>query len=109
MLHNLLNSTAKATFFILAFIVLIILNFYIWKKDLNHETQIINLQKELTLLQQENEKIAKVNQDLKQKIESLKIGSLEMIEEKARNGFGMVSEGETYYHLNEEKDNPKTD
>ncbi|PIE42280.1 MAG: cell division protein FtsB [Gammaproteobacteria bacterium] len=101
MLKNLVNSTAKLVIVILVFALLVFLNIYVWKKDRRQEQEIIDLQKELSIQQTENEKIAQINRDLRQKIDSLKQGSKEMIEEEARNGFGMVGEGETFFHLEE--------
>lgn len=104
MFEYLVNSTAKVTLVILAFIILIVLNLFIWKKDHDQEREIISLQKELLIQQQENAAIAQSNAQLRQKINSLKQGSMEMIEEEARSGFGMVGEGETYFHF---EDKPK--
>lgn len=103
MLKNLLNSTAKIALAIVAFIVLIMLNFKLWQKDHTQEQEIRALQKELILQQEENEKIASTNDDLRKKIDSLKRGGYEMIEEEARNGFGMVGKGETFYHFGDEE------
>ncbi len=103
MLKNIINSTAKLIVVSLALILLISLNFYMWKKDRMHEQTIINLQNELVLQQQENANIALINDKLKRKINSLKQGSLEMIEEEARSGFGMVGEGETFFHFENKK------
>lgn len=103
MLKKLLNSTAKVMMIILAFLVLLVLNFYVWRKDHSQEAEIKALQKQLTIQQQENTVLSESNTELRQKIDSLKQGSMEMIEEEARNGFGMVGEGETYYHFEDKK------
>lgn len=107
MFKNALNSTVKFIVIIVALIVLVALNFYLWQKDHTQEREIIGLQEELALQQQENAKISRVNSDLKKKIDSLKQGSLEMIEEEARNGFGMVGEGETFYHFQDKDSKSK--
>ncbi len=103
MFKKLLNSTAKITFFIVALIVLLMLNFYMWNKDRIQEIEIRELQEQLVQQQQENDVLAQSNDELHQKIDSLKQGSREMIEEEARNGFGMVGEGETFYHFEDKK------
>ncbi len=103
MFKKLLNSTAKVTLFIIAFIVLIVLNFYTWNKDHKQEAEIKELQAQLIQQQQENSVLSQSNTELRQKIDSLKQGSTEMIEEEARNGFGMVGEGETFYYFEDKK------
>lgn len=106
MLKYLLNSTAKIIFIVVVFAVLVVLNLYVWRKDNAQEQQIVSLQKQLHAQQQENAIISQLNNELKQKIDSLRQGSLEMIEEEARNGFGMVGEGETFYHFKDKKEQP---
>lgn len=103
MFKQLLNSTAKFMLIILALVLLVVFNLYIWKKDHDQEIKIKALQKQLTGQQQENAMLAESNTELRQKIDSLKQGSMEMIEEEARNGFGMVGEGETFYHFEDKK------
>lgn len=102
MIKKWLNSTLKLVVILALFAVLLLLNFKVWKKDHQQEKAIKALQKELHIQQQENAEIAKTNMDLQEKIASLKRGSYEMIEEEARNNWGMVGEDETYYHLEEE-------
>lgn len=106
MLKKILNSTAKIAVALAALVALVMLNFYLWKKDHSQEQEIRALQNELALQQQENAKIAKTNGDLRQRIDSLKRGGFEMIEEEARNGFGMVGKGETFYHFEEKEGKP---
>ncbi|MGY0398688.1 MAG: septum formation initiator family protein, partial [Ostreibacterium sp.] len=105
MLKNLLSLIVKIIILFILFILLVILNFRLWKKDATQEQEIINLQKQLTIQQQENDKTALVNAHLRGKISSLKRGGTEMIEEAARNGFGMVGKDETFYHFEDKKDN----
>ena len=107
MLRKFINSVAKITSILIIFVVLLILNFRLWKKDHHQENEVIGLQKELSLQQKENATMSGVNNNLKQKIDSLKQGSMEMIEEEARNNFGMVGEGETYYRFEEKTPPPK--
>lgn len=108
MLKKLFNSTARVVIILVLLVVLVVLNLHMWNKDHKQEQLIINLQKELTLQQQENAKIAQVNKDLHQKIDSLKQGSREMIEEEARNSFNMVGPGETFYHFEDKGTQGKT-
>ncbi len=107
MFKNILNSTVKFMLIMAALAVLIVLNFYVWKKDHEQETEIKALQKQLTLQQQENTVLSRSNIELREKINRLKQGSMEMIEEEARNGFGMVGEGETFYHFEDRKPQDK--
>lgn len=86
-----------------AFVVLLVLNFKLWKKDYLQEQEIRALQQELVIQQEENQRVAISNHELKQKIDSLKRGGYEMIEEEARHGFGMVGKGETFYHFKEKE------
>lgn len=107
MLKQLLNSTAKMVIIVALFAILLVLNFYMWSKDRDQEREIVDLQKELQHQHEENEKISRVNEDLKNKIKSLKLGKNEMIEEEARGGFGMVGKGETFYHFESKADKQK--
>ncbi len=102
-IKNLFSSTARVVFFITVFVALLVLNYQVWKKDAQQEQNIVALQKELQIQRQENNKTAMINKDLKQKIESLKQGSVDMIEEEARSDFGMVGEGETFIHFDSKK------
>lgn len=97
-----LNATLKGTTILVLFVILLVLNFTVWQKDRAQEVAIKALQEELKIQQQENAVIAEMNADLKEKINSLKRGSYEMIEEEARNNWGMVGEDETFYHLEEQ-------
>lgn len=103
MLKNILGSTAKIIFVLVAFVVLLILNWKMWSKDQEQEKTIVNLQKELVIQQQENAKMIGSNAQLRRRIDSLKRGSVEMIEEEARDNFGMVGEGETFYDFKSSK------
>lgn len=85
------------------FVLLIILNYKVWTKDHQQEQQIRDWQSELATQRSENEKIQSTNDDLRHKIDSLKRGSHEMIEEEARDNFGMVGKDETFYHIEPEK------
>lgn len=100
-MKKLVNSTLKTVMILVLFAILLVLNFSVWKKDRQQEIAIQSLQQELLIQQQENAAIAKINADLKEKIISLKRGSYEMIEEEARNNWGMVGENETFFHLEE--------
>ncbi len=102
-IKKLFSSTARIILFIAALMLLLFLNYQVWKKDAKQEQEIVALQKELQIQRQENNKTAMVNKDLKQKIESLKQGSTDMIEEEARSGFGMVGEGETFIHFDDKE------
>ncbi len=103
MFKNMLNSTVRFVLIMVALAVLIVLNFYVWKKDHAQEIEIKALQQQLSIQQQENTVLSRSNSELREKIDSLKQGSMEMIEEEARNGFGMVGEGETFYHFEDRK------
>ncbi|PID66398.1 MAG: cell division protein FtsB [Gammaproteobacteria bacterium] len=103
MFKKILNSTLRLTLVIIALAVLVVLNFYVWNKDHQQEEQIQALQKQLAIQRQENNVLSQSNTELRQKIDSLKQGSTEMIEEEARSGFGMVGEGETFYHFEGKK------
>lgn len=76
-----------------------------WVKDRDQERLIQDLQIEQQIQLQENAKMSQINNALRQRIESLKLGSVEMIEEEARDGFGMVREGEIYYNFKSIRDN----
>lgn len=65
-------------------------------KDRTQEETIKALQKELLVQQKINKEIRITNDNLHRRIDSLKQGSVEMIEEEARNKFNMVGEGETF-------------
>ncbi|MBS9777338.1 MAG: septum formation initiator family protein [Gammaproteobacteria bacterium] len=99
MLKKFFNSVTTFILLLAAFIALVMLNFVMWNKDLKQEKTITSLHNELKIQMEENAKIAETNEKLRRKIQSLKQGSLEMIEEEARSGFGMVGKGETYYHF----------
>lgn len=98
-MKRLLKTSIGFSLFVLSLGVLVVANYHVWKQDQVYEQEIRDLQQQLSLQQQENEKIADINDRLKQKIESLKLGSYEMIEEEARTGFGMVGEDETFFHF----------
>lgn len=106
-LKTLLSSTAKFTLITIIFIGLVALNWKMWSKDRDQEQKIRELQKELLIQQQENAKMNSSNAKLRQRINSLKRGSVEMIEEKARDNFSMVSEGETFFDFQATSDKKK--
>lgn len=97
MLKTAFTYTIKYLLIISAFVILLILNWRMWVKDREQEHLIQGLQIERQLQLQENAKMRTINADLRRRIESLKRGSVEMIEEEARDNFGMVGEGETYF------------
>lgn len=97
MLKKLFNSTAKFVLILVAFALLVVLNYRVWKKDYVQEQKIQGLQQNLQMQQTENAKMAETNAELRRRIDSLKRGGVEMIEEEARDNFGMVREGETFY------------
>lgn len=106
-MHQAAKTIVKYGLILAAFVLLIILNIKVWKKDYDKEQQISLLQQELAYQQEENEKVKAINDDLKLKINSLTKGSNEMLEEKAREDFGMVREDETFYYYNEDEDKGK--
>ncbi len=91
------TSTVKLTFILTAFVVLLVLNWKMWKKDYQQEQTIIGLQEQLLIQQREHVNMTETNAKLRSRISSLKRGSIEMLEEEARDNFGMVKEGETFY------------
>lgn len=97
MLKKLFNSTAKFVLILVAFALLVVLNYRVWKKDYVQEQKIQGLQQNLQMQQTENAKMVETNAELRRRIDSLKRGGVEMIEEEARDNFGMVREGETFY------------
>lgn len=103
MLKKFLNSTAKWVFILAAFTVLVVLNYRVWKKDYTQEQTIQGLQQDLQVQQAENAKMLATNAELRRRINSLKRGSVEMVEEEARNKFGMVRDGETYFNFDAEE------
>ncbi|PID63554.1 MAG: cell division protein FtsB [Gammaproteobacteria bacterium] len=96
-LKDFLTSTVKFVLIAIAFVVLLVLNWRIWNKDIQQEQTIMGLQQQLIIQQKENMTMAETNAELRTRIDSLKRGSVEMIEEEARDNFGMVGEGETFY------------
>lgn len=101
MIKQLFSSTLRIAIILALFVLLLVLNYHVWKKDHQQEKVIKELQHELQIQQQENVEIAKTNADLKDKITSLERGRSEMIEEEARKNWGMVGEDETFFHLEE--------
>lgn len=106
MLKDFIASTAKLILILTATVVLLVLNWNMWSKDREQEDSIQNLQKELLIQRQENQKMRETNDKLHRRIDSLKRGSVEMIEEEARDKFGMVGEGETFIDF---ESSPKED
>ncbi len=104
-MKSILLGLGKYSIIAVLFIALLVLNYYVWSKDREQEKQIKQLQMELSSQLEENSKVKSINEGLRGKITSLKTGSHETIEEEARKGFGMVRDDETYYFLDEEKDN----
>lgn len=98
------KTLGKYGLILIAFVLLIVVNIKVWKKDHDKEKQISVLQQQLAYQLEENSKIQSVNEDLKLKINSLTKGSNEMLEEKAREDFGMVRDNETFFYYNEDKD-----
>lgn len=96
MLKDFIVSTTKFILTVTAIVVLLILNLKMWSKDREQEETIQNLQKELVIQQQKNHEIYETNEKLHQRIDSLRRGSVEMIEEEARDKFNMIGEGETF-------------
>ncbi len=92
-----LMTTVKFVLMLVAFVGLLILNWNTWKKDYQQEQTIISLQEQLLIQQREHVDIKETNAKLRSRINSLKRGSIEMLEEEARDSFGMVKEGETFY------------
>lgn len=83
--------------------MLVVLNYRVWKKDYTQEQTIQGLQQDLQVQQAENAKMLATNAELRRRINSLKRGSVEMVEEEARNKFGMVRDGETYFNFDAEE------
>ncbi len=105
MMKSVLASTAKFVLIIAAFVALLVLNWKVWVKDRDNERLIQDLQTEHKIQLEENAKMQATNAELRRRIDSLKRGSVEMIEEEARDTFGMVGEDETYFDFNASADN----
>ncbi len=104
MFKTILSSTTRIVLLIIAFIALIILNWNMWSKWKANNDYIRDLQKQLVIQQQENNVMQEANTELRRRIDSLKRGSVDMIEEEARNNFGMVGEGETFFDFKSSTD-----
>ncbi len=103
MIKKLFNSTAKLLFLLAVFALLIVLNYRVWKKDYEQEQRIQGLLQDYQIQQAENAKMAQTNAELRRRIDSLKRGGFEMVEEEARDKFGMVGDGETYFNFEGDK------
>lgn len=57
-----------------------------------------SMQKQITILQTQNTKLAQRNQLLEADIKDLQLG-IESIEERARVELGLIKEGETFYRI----------
>jgi|GEM_PF-4420584 len=99
MLRKFIRASIKFIAVIVAIVILITLNIRIWHENIDQQTQIKALKKELHIEIDKNTRIALVNDNLKEKINSLKHGDTQAIEEEARKNFGMIGENETFYHF----------
>ncbi len=87
-----------AIIFVLLFLIL---QYDLWLGDGSLAT-VWQLQKKITLQQQENEKIRQRNESLMAEVNDLKKGDA-AIEERARNELGMIKKGETYIQVVDDK------
>ncbi len=99
MFKKYLTETLKYLFTIVVIIALVVLNWNMWSKEREQVKTIESLKRQLITQKQENTEMKTMNDDLRRRIDSLKRGSVEMIEEEARDNFGMVGEGETFFEF----------
>jgi len=96
-----MKALLKYTFTLMFAIALLFLNFKIWNKNSTLKMENEKLQIELKIKQEQAYTLSETNKHKKEKLDVITTSSKDIVEEKARNVFGMVGEGETYYHTEE--------
>ena len=101
-----MKKTVKYFFVFILLFVLVVLNIKGWRSNFKNKQEIELLRKELAKKTIRNTKAEDLNAHLQKKMEVAKQDLQPVIEEKAREDFGMIKEGETYFHFekNESKD-----
>lgn len=81
--------------------LLLFCNYRLWWTDNDGMQRIERLRADISLQQDENQRLLARNKIVEQEIASLRAGT-DAIEERARSELGLIREGETYYHVIED-------